>query len=332
MTDDFVTHVAPMPWAPDVAETGGREALKKWISGGYRDLIPDMQNSADVGPIADEHYMVVRWKVEGTYNGGFPGASPDAACGEVLSLARHRPIEDGKFAEYWLNVNSSSFMQQIGVQVPRWHNGHTPRVRATRARSERFALPWRGAVQLPFIPNLNLDIVTCIDCQVDHPPRTTHRTRPERNRHVQRSQRRALRTMERPVERRPQPHRTDHRRELRGQLAPLSGPDRPVPRPPAAQRLDQRHPRPLPDLSFVLDVGPSPTSSTWSCGGRRAAPTAAASPAPSLNAVGREVTFTGTDILRIADGKFAEYWGDADSLLFIQQLGVREVPAYTQQG
>jgi hypothetical protein len=26
-----------------------------------------------------------------------------------------------------------------------WHNGHTPRVRATRARLERFALPWRGA-------------------------------------------------------------------------------------------------------------------------------------------------------------------------------------------
>ena len=33
------------------------------------------------------------------------------------------------------------------------------------------------------------------------------------------------------------------------------------------------------------------------------------------------------DILRVADGKLAEYWGDADSLLFIQQLGVREVPA-----
>jgi hypothetical protein len=28
----------------------------------------------------------------------------------------------------------------------------------------------------------------------------------------------------------------------------------------------------------------------------------------------------------------AEYWANADSLLFIQQLGVREVPAYRQQG
>jgi hypothetical protein len=45
---------------PDVGEKGGREALKQWISGGYRLLIPDMQNSLDVGPIADEHYVVVR--------------------------------------------------------------------------------------------------------------------------------------------------------------------------------------------------------------------------------------------------------------------------------
>jgi hypothetical protein len=48
--------------------------------------------------------------------------------------------------------------------------------------------------------------------------------------------------------------------------------------------------------------------------------------APS-EAVGREVTFTGTDTLRIADGKLAEYWANADSLLFFQQLGVREVPS-----
>jgi len=42
--------------------------------------------------------------------------------------------------------------------------------------------------------------------------------------------------------------------------------------------------------------------------------------------VGRTITFTGTGTLRIADGKLAEYWLNADSLLFSQQLGVREVP------
>jgi hypothetical protein len=120
VTDDFVTHVAPLPWAPDVGKTGGREALEQWISGGYRGLSPDMRFSIDVGPIADEHYMVVRWKVAGTYNGGFPCASPDAAGRTVAftgtDIVR---IEDGKFAEYWLNVASLFFMQQIGVhEVP----------------------------------------------------------------------------------------------------------------------------------------------------------------------------------------------------------------------
>lgn len=31
--------------------------------------------------------------------------------------------------------------------------------------------------------------------------------------------------------------------------------------------------------------------------------------------------------LRIAGGKLAAYWANADSLLFFQQLGVREIPA-----
>jgi hypothetical protein len=47
-----------------------------------------------------------------------------------------------------------------------------------------------------------------------------------------------------------------------------------------------------------------------------------------LEVTDRTVTFTGTDTLRIAGGKLAEYWANADSLLFFQQLGVREVPAH----
>ena len=56
---------------------------------------------------------------------------------------------------------------------------------------------------------------------------------------------------------------------------------------------------------------------TYCCGLPGAAPQAA----------GREVTFTGTDTLRTAGGKLAGYWANADSVLFIQQLGVRHVPA-----
>jgi hypothetical protein len=31
--------------------------------------------------------------------------------------------------------------------------------------------------------------------------------------------------------------------------------------------------------------------------------------------------------VRIEDGKFAEYWLNVDSLFFVQQIGVHDVPA-----
>ena len=38
------------------------------------------------------------------------------------------------------------------------------------------------------------------------------------------------------------------------------------------------------------------------------------------------VTFTGTDILRVADGLLAEYWVDADIMSFMQQIGAVPTP------
>ena len=49
-------------------------------------------------------------------------------------------------------------------------------------------------------------------------------------------------------------------------------------------------------------------------------------PGSSGRSIGAAVSFTGTDTLRIVDSKVAEYWANADSLLFVQQLDVAEVP------
>jgi len=49
-------------------------------------------------------------------------------------------------------------------------------------------------------------------------------------------------------------------------------------------------------------------------------------PGSSPDAVGRRVLFTGTDTLRVADGQLIEYWANADSLYFVQQLGMEKVP------
>jgi predicted ester cyclase len=83
----------------------------------------------------------------------------------------------------------------------------------------------------------------------------------------------------------------------------------------------------LPDLAFVIDIGPITDGEylviRWKAHGTYRGGFPGAAPVTAE----REVTFTGTDTLRVAGGKLAEYWANADSLLFFQQLGVREVPA-----
>jgi predicted ester cyclase len=82
----------------------------------------------------------------------------------------------------------------------------------------------------------------------------------------------------------------------------------------------------LTDLTFAIDVGPIADREylvvRWKAHGTYRSGFPGASP----EAAGREVTFTGADILRTADGRLAEYWANADSLLFFQQLGIREIP------
>ena len=46
-----------------------------------------------------------------------------------------------------------------------------------------------------------------------------------------------------------------------------------------------------------------------------------------IDATGNRVTITGIDILRIADGKIVEHWGNFDDLGMMQQLGVMEPPS-----
>ena len=49
-----------------------------------------------------------------------------------------------------------------------------------------------------------------------------------------------------------------------------------------------------------------------------------------IPATGRRVSFGVIDIIRIADGKFVEHWGQMDSMSLMQQLGV--IPAPAQSG
>jgi len=83
----------------------------------------------------------------------------------------------------------------------------------------------------------------------------------------------------------------------------------------------------FPDLDFAFNVGPIVDGDflviRWKARGTYAGGFPPASP----DAVGRVMTFYGTDTLRVRDGQLAEYWANADSLWLLQQLGVDRVPA-----
>ena len=83
----------------------------------------------------------------------------------------------------------------------------------------------------------------------------------------------------------------------------------------------------LPDLTFTIDVGPITDDEYLVVRCKAHGTYRGGFPGAAPGPAGREVTFTGTDTLRVVGGKLAEYWANADSLLFFQELGIREVPA-----
>jgi SnoaL-like polyketide cyclase len=118
IAEDFVAHAAPITGTGG-DEIRGREALNGWVSGIHA-VLSDLTFVIDVGPIADDQHLVVRWKARGTYTGGFPGAAEDA-IGRVITFTGTDTLRlvDGKLAEYWANADSPLFVQQLGVrEVP----------------------------------------------------------------------------------------------------------------------------------------------------------------------------------------------------------------------
>jgi len=115
IAEDFVAHAAPLTGA-GTDQIRGRQALNGWVSGIHA-ILGGLAFVIEVGPIADDDHMVVRWRAHGTYGGGFPGASPDAVGREVTFTGTDTlRIADGKLSEYWANADSLLFFQQLGIR------------------------------------------------------------------------------------------------------------------------------------------------------------------------------------------------------------------------
>ncbi|MCK7489313.1 MAG: ester cyclase [Anaerotruncus sp.] len=72
----------------------------------------------------------------------------------------------------------------------------------------------------------------------------------------------------------------------------------------------------------MISEGPM-VSARWEAGGTHA------KEYMGIPASGKYITWSGIDVLRIADGKIAEEWGAIDMLSFLMQTGVVTMPAPT---
>jgi predicted ester cyclase len=90
--------------------------------------------------------------------------------------------------------------------------------------------------------------------------------------------------------------------------------------PQAGIEMVQMGRAPFSDLTFEIEVGPivegDMLAARWVGRGRYAGGMPGAS-APD----GTEVTFGGIDIMRVANGRLAEYWVSSDGISLMQQLG-----------
>ena len=82
-------------------------------------------------------------------------------------------------------------------------------------------------------------------------------------------------------------------------------------------------------LTFSIEVGPVTDADHLVVRWRARGTYRGGLPGASDAAIGREVNFIGTDILRVANGRIAEYWVNSDTLLLVQQLGVEGMSGAT---
>lgn len=75
------------------------------------------------------------------------------------------------------------------------------------------------------------------------------------------------------------------------------------------------------DVTYAVEVGPIAEANLlavrWTCTGTYLGGFPGAKAAP-----GTPIAFTGTDILRVADGRLAEYWVNSDMHVLLSQLQV----------
>ena len=110
---DFRVHAAMMDGG-DGSAVSGPDGLAGWI-GQTRAAFPDLTFAIEVGPIAQDEMLALRWTATGTYAGGFPGATADPGTTLAFTGVDILRIDGGRFAEYWVNSDIHVLLATLRV-------------------------------------------------------------------------------------------------------------------------------------------------------------------------------------------------------------------------
>jgi hypothetical protein len=98
----------------DGSAVGGVSGMKEFVSQ-MRSLASDLVFTVEVGPIAADDYVVVRWVATGHYGGGMPGAGAPVGAELTLHGTDILRVDQKQVVEYWLNADTLALMTQLQV-------------------------------------------------------------------------------------------------------------------------------------------------------------------------------------------------------------------------
>lgn len=110
----FRLHAALLGTASDDAVRGA-ETLVGWIAT-TRSAVEDLRFTVEVGPLIDADRMALRWRAQGHYSGGFPGATAAPGTPVGFTGTDLLRIQDQRIAEYWVNSDMHVLLAQLAVR------------------------------------------------------------------------------------------------------------------------------------------------------------------------------------------------------------------------
>jgi len=111
----FRVHAALMDGG-DGDAVAGPQGLVDWIRQ-TRAVLPDLRFTIQVGPVVQDDHIALRWIAEGTYGGGFPGATASIGTPVAFTGTDLLRVEDGRFVEYWVNSDIHVLLRQLRVSA-----------------------------------------------------------------------------------------------------------------------------------------------------------------------------------------------------------------------